>query len=191
MFKVVVFLGNPGEEYRDTRHNVAWKLSECCTFLQQLSWVKKFKGVYAVQVFNGVRVYFLKPLTFMNRSGESVQQLLHFFKISPGELLVVCDDIELEFGHLDVKKGGTLGGHNGLKSIAQRLGTRDFYRFRIGISRPENEQDVTPYVLGKFKPEEQEQLPILIQKFAESLETLLQKGNASTLKKLKNANLLA
>ncbi len=190
MFRFVTFLGNPGEKYSGTRHNMGWMISECCQFLQQLSWVKKFKGVYAVQVFNGERVYFLKPLTYMNKSGDSVQELLHFFKIKPEELLVVYDDIELDFGYLDVKKGGGLGGHNGLKSIAQRLGTRDFYRFRIGVSRPAEGEDVSAYVLGGFKPDEKKDLPLVIEKSSQALTYILDKGTQASIKKYKKANLL-
>ncbi len=189
MIKLVTFLGNPGEEYAQTRHNIGWMMTDCCEPLNNLAWVKKFKGLYAVQMYNGEKVYFLKPHIFMNKSGESVQYLLHFFKIKPEYLLVVHDDIELDFGWLDFKKGGGLGGHNGLRSIAQRLGTKDFCRLRLGISKPADE-DVSPYVLGKFNPDEKAQLPDFLQKSAQALEYILARDKNTAIKKYKKVNLL-
>ncbi len=189
MIKVVTFLGNPGEEHSQTRHNIGWMMTDCCEPLKNLAWLKKFNGRYAVQIYNGEKVYFLKPYSFMNKSGESVQSLLHFFKIKPEYLLIVHDDIELDFGWISLKKGGGLGGHNGLRSIAQRLGTHDFYRLRLGISKPEDDE-LTPYVMGKFKPEENEQLPDFLQKSMQALEYILGRGKDTALKKYKKVNLL-
>jgi len=190
MIKVIMFLGNPGDEHAQTRHNISWMLADSCAPFKNFGWLKKFKGVYAVQIYNGEKVYFLKPYGFMNKSGESVQYLLHFFKIKPEDLLVVHDDVELDYGWLALKKGGGLGGHNGLRSIAQRLGTHDFYRLRLGISKPDDDDELTPYVLGKFNPEEKEQLPVFLQKSAEALEQIMTRGNATTIKKYKKVNLL-
>ncbi|MBN2411245.1 aminoacyl-tRNA hydrolase [candidate division KSB1 bacterium] len=190
MIKVVTFLGNPGEEFAQTRHNISWMMADCCEPLKNLAWLKKFKGVYAVQIYNGEKIYFLKPHEFMNKSGESVQYLLHFFKIKPENLLIVHDDIELDFGWIALKKGGGLGGHNGLRSIAQRLGTHDFYRLRLGISKPDEDDELTPYVLGKFNPEEKEQLLDFLQKSVQALEYILNRGKETAIKKYKKVNLL-
>jgi len=189
MIKLITFLGNPGVEHAQTRHNIGWMMADCCDFLENLTWTKKFQGLYAVQIFNGEKIYFLKPHIHMNKSGVSVQQLLHFFKIKPEYLLVVHDDIELDFGWIEFKMGGSLSGHNGLRSIAQRLGTQDFYRFRLGISKPA-EGEVTPHVLGKFNPEEKIQLPDFLQRSVQALEYILTRGNTTALKKYKKMNLL-
>jgi len=161
MIKLITFLGNPGVEHAQTRHNIGWMMADCCDFLENLTWIKKFQGLYAVQIFNGEKTYFLKPHIHMNKSGVSVQQLLHFFKIKPEYLLVVHDDIELDFGWIEFKMGGSLSGHNGLRSIAQRL-----------------------------NPEEKIQLPDFLQRSVQALEYILTRGNTTALKKYKKMNLL-
>src|SRR5690554_71944 len=135
MIKLVVGVGNPGAEYELTRHNIAWILFEFLPQLENAVWKSKFKGQYADVSQQGEKVYFLKPETYMNLSGESVGPLCSFFKIRPEEVLVVHDEVDLPFGRIQFKKGGGFAGHNGLKPIAQHLGTPDFYRMRMGIGR--------------------------------------------------------
>lgn len=154
MIKLVTFLGNPGTEHLQTRHNAGWMLCEALESLQGNFWQTKFKGQYLQQQISGNKFIFLKPETYMNLSGSSVLACMQFFKITPEELMVVHDDLELDFGQIGLKEGGGLGGHNGLRSIAQVLGTNDFYRFRLGISRPSH-RNVSAYVLSKFSPDEQ------------------------------------
>ena len=172
MVKIIVFLGNPGAEYRDTRHNIAWQMADRLSFAGGLDWQAKFKGVYASYPIGRIKYIFLKPTTFMNRAGESVRALCQFFKIDAQEVLVVHDDLELEFGRFFVKKGGGLGGHNGLRSVASALGSRDFYRFRLGISRPAHD-NVSGYVLGKFTPSERLDLDYFLDSAAKALEECL------------------
>jgi PTH1 family peptidyl-tRNA hydrolase len=169
---LVAALGNPGTQYETTRHNIAWQMIEKLSFFPDLEWQQKFRGEYTAISIEGRKVNFLAPLTFMNRSGQSVLPIMQYFKIPLEELLVVHDELELDFGVLGFKKGGGLAGHNGLRSIAATLGTRDFKRFRLGISRPPH-SDITSYVLGNFSPDEQVLLPTYLEEAAKLLEECL------------------
>lgn len=182
MIKLITFLGNPGAQYEKTRHNVGWLIADNLPLLEYLQWQNKFKGLFAQKNIADAKVFFLQPQTFMNKSGESVQALLHFFKLSPQELLVVHDDIELDFGFVGFKRGGGLAGHNGLRSVANILKTRDFCRFRFGVSRP-NHGNVSSYVLSKFSQEEEIMLPELLEKSAAALEYCLNEGIETALQK--------
>jgi PTH1 family peptidyl-tRNA hydrolase len=133
MIKLVVFLGNPGPTYERTRHNLAWMLAEHLSFYPRLSWRRKFKGQFAQERVGEGGYAFLKPDTFMNKSGDSVRLLLDFFRFAPEELLAVHDDLELGFARVGFKRGGGLGGHNGLRSLERVLGTPDFCRFRLAV----------------------------------------------------------
>lgn len=172
MIKLIVALGNPGEKYRYTRHNIAWQLLDHLAFYSSLRWQSKFKGEYASHPTDSGNVLFLKPQTYMNLSGESVLPMANFFKIEAEELLVIHDDIELPFGVIGFKTEGGLAGHNGLRSIASALGTRDFRRLRLGISRPAA-GTVEAYVLSNFSEEEQAVLPRYLGKAAPLLEQSL------------------
>jgi len=189
MIKLAAFLGNPGIQYEHTRHNIGWKIASESSFLYGLDWQQKFKGVYARKMINREKVLFLKPQTYMNKSGESVQALMRFFKIESQDLLVVHDDVELDFGQVGFKKGGGLAGHNGLRSIASALSGPNFYRFRLGISRP-TRGDVSSYVLGKFSPDEREALPLYLQKASAALEYCLCENIESAVKKYKKVTLI-
>jgi PTH1 family peptidyl-tRNA hydrolase len=175
MIRLVVFLGNPGKTYAATRHNLAWLLLERLSFYEELSWKSKFRGEYAQRVFGEIRVVLLKPLAFMNRSGGCVREAVTFYKMSAEEILVVHDEVELEFGERRFKWGGGLGGHNGLRSISASLGTREFCRFRLGIGRP-NRGDISSYVLGGFSPKQRDDLPLFLDSAAQELEAILPAG---------------
>lgn len=153
---MIVFLGNPGVQYRCTRHNAGWLV---CTHLQDIAgitdnWQTKFHGLYTKQ---GDTIL-LKPQTFMNVSGTSVQEAAKFYNIPAKDILVVHDDIELPFGTVKVQLGGGMGGHNGLRSVKQNLGTDQFRRLRIGVGRPPAVMQVADFVLGRFTPLEEKQL---------------------------------
>jgi peptidyl-tRNA hydrolase, PTH1 family len=175
MIKLVAFLGNRGSQYEQTRHNVGWQIAENIAALEYVQWQNKFKGLYVQEHAGSEKVIFLKPLTFMNNSGESVQATMHFFKFTPRELLVVYDDIELDFGFVGFKKSGGLAGHNGLRSVANILKTKDFYRFRFGVSRPTH-GNVSSFVLSKFSTDEQIVLPVVLKKAGEMLEYCFLEG---------------
>lgn len=171
--KLVVALGNPGREYENTRHNIAWLVVD--KFLGQANWKYKFKGIYSEISLKGEKVYFLKPETYMNLSGECVQPFCQFYKISVGEMLVIQDELDLPFGQVAFKQGGGLAGHNGLKSITQHMGTQEFSRFRIGIGRPVH-GSVSNYVLSPFRGDEQIAADMIIEKSAQILEETLLNG---------------
>jgi len=189
MIKLVVALGNPGQKYAFTRHSIAWQLLEHLSFCNSLSWQTKFKGEYSTHAIGGEEILFLKPQTYMNNSGESVQPLAHFFKIRFDEILLIHDDIELDFGVIGFKSGGGLAGHNGLRSVANLLGTRDFKRMRLGISRPLHGK-VEAYVLSNFSDDEKIVLPTYLSKAANLLEQCLNEDFNTIESKFKKENLL-
>ncbi|MCH3917672.1 MAG: aminoacyl-tRNA hydrolase [Spirochaetia bacterium] len=157
MVKMIVFLGNPGKQYEETRHNIGFSI--CNVMYPSANFQKKFNGLLASE--NGLKL--LKPQTYMNESGRSVALAATYFAIHPEELLVVHDDLELEFGEIALQAGGGLKGHNGLKSIRDYLKSDSFLRLRFGIGRP-TKQDVASYVLSHFSKEEKHQLPQLTEK---------------------------
>jgi len=171
---LVVFLGNPGEEYRNTRHNFAWRVPPYLE-PQPGPWKRRFQGETCR--YSGLEgsVWLLKPLTLMNRSGKSVAAAAGYYRIPPGQILVVHDDLETDFGWIAFKNGGGLAGHNGLRSIAESLGTRDFPRLRLGISRP-GRGSVTSWVLGRFSRDESQGLDDIAAAAAREITRLLAGG---------------
>jgi PTH1 family peptidyl-tRNA hydrolase len=169
---LVAVLGNPGIQYETTRHNIAWQVMEYLSFFDNLVWHQKFKGEYASISIDGRKIYFLAPQTYMNRSGDSLLPMMQFFKIPVDEILVVHDELEMDFGVMGFKQDGGLAGHNGLRSVSAALGTRDFKRMRLGISRPSH-TDITSYVLGNFSKDEQTVLPTFLEEAAKLLELCL------------------
>lgn len=175
MDRLIVGLGNPGSKYAYTRHNIGWDTFEELSFANELKWNEKFKGHYAVFNHGGEKIYFLKPQTFMNLSGESVQPLMSFFKIPLENILVVHDELDLPFGTIAFKKGGGLAGHNGLKSIAACLGTQDFKRVRVGIGRPVH-GDVSNWVLSGYTGEDKDFFRPYLKGTAAALEDYIKTG---------------
>ena len=151
---LVVGLGNPGREYARNRHNVGWMVVDELARRHGGSWKSKFSGQIAEIRLDGHKVALLKPETFMNDSGRAVSGATRFYKLEPGEVLVVHDEGDFELGRLELKVGGGLSGHNGLRSIAQHLKTPDFLRLRIGVGRPErgDPRPLADYVLSNFEP---------------------------------------
>ena len=168
MIKLIVGLGNPGPEYELSRHNIGMLALDNLSFESQLNWTKKFKGLYAKREDK----FFLKPQTFMNLSGESVVEIMNFFKIKIDEILIVHDELDFQFGKIQFKDGGGTAGHNGLKSILKCLGTSDFKRLRLGIGRPEH-GSVSDSVLSSFKDSEISELESLLKNAAVEIEKLI------------------
>ena len=168
---MVVGLGNPGIRYEMTRHNIGWLALDQLRFYEELAWREKFKGLFATR--GSVR--FLKPMVYMNLSGESVSLLAGFFKIKVEDILVVYDEIDLPFGTLALKQGGGTAGHNGLKSLVSKLGDNNFNRLRLGVGRPVH-GSVADYVLQSFSKEEDILLPKFLLQAAEAIETYVEKG---------------
>ena len=148
--KLIVGLGNPGKEYENTRHNMGYLFIDYYLNKKGISleWKEKFNGIYLDTVIGGEKIIFMKPLTYMNLSGEAVRKYLDYFKIDVSDLLVVVDDLDLGVGNYKIKNNGSSGGHNGLKNIELHIGTQNYKRFRIGISN--TTYDVKDYVLGKI-----------------------------------------
>lgn len=156
--KLIVGLGNPGSQYKDTRHNVGFMLID--TFAKELGVSveqSKFKGLLGEARVGQTKFALLKPMTFMNLSGESIRAAADWYKIEPKDILVVYDDMDLDVGKLRFRPKGSAGGHNGIKSTISHLGTEEFPRLKIGIGRPEA-KDVVSHVLTKFTKEDQEQI---------------------------------
>lgn len=173
--KLIVGLGNPGSEYAHTRHNIGFMVLDSLEKKYSLSWKEKFKGLYAQISVGDEKIYFLKPQTFMNLSGESVSGLCSFFKIEISDILVVYDEIELPYGTLVFKKGGGLAGHNGLKSIVAQIGGQDFLRIRMGVGRPTH-GDVASYVLSKFSSDEKMTLANFLEGATSAVATYIESG---------------
>src|SRR5580765_1376034 len=152
---LVAGLGNPGPEYARTRHNAGWLVVDELAARHGGTFRSKFSGRLSDLRFDGVRAALLKPETYMNESGRSIGAALRFYKLPPEALLVVHDDVDLEEGRLQARRGGGLAGHNGLRSIAQTLASQDFLRLRIGVGRPGrgDRRSVADFVLTGFAPE--------------------------------------
>jgi PTH1 family peptidyl-tRNA hydrolase len=173
---LVAGLGNPGRGYETTRHNVGWLVMDELARRHGGSFRSKFSGRLAELRIDGKRVALLKPETYMNESGRSLGAAARFFKAEPDALLVVHDDVDLESGRLQARAGGGLAGHNGLRSIAQALGTQEFLRLRIGVGRPGrgDRRSVSDYVLSGFEPDED--VDVLVTRSADAVETILREG---------------
>jgi PTH1 family peptidyl-tRNA hydrolase len=173
---LVVGLGNPGRKYERTRHNVGWLVVDELARRLGGSWRSKFSGQLAEVRLDGARLALLKPETFMNDSGRSVAAAASFFKVPPESLLIVHDDVDLEPARLQARAGGGLAGHNGLRSLAQTLGSQDFMRVRIGVGRPGrgDRRSVADYVLSPFEPEED--VEALVARSTDAVEALVRDG---------------
>jgi len=173
---LVAGLGNPGREYADTRHNVGFMVAEELARRHGGSWRAKFSGDLAEMRLDGLKLAVLKPQTYMNESGRSVGAAARFFKVEPEALLVVHDEVDLEPGRLQARLGGGLAGHNGLRSVAQHLGTSEFARLRIGVGRPErgDPRPVADFVLSPFSPEVD--VERLVARAADAVETVAREG---------------
>jgi peptidyl-tRNA hydrolase, PTH1 family len=173
---LVAGLGNPGREYERTRHNAGWMVIDELARRHGASFRSKFSGQLSETRLDALKLALLKPETYMNVSGQSIGAARKFFKVDPADVLVVHDDVDLEPGRLQAKFGGGLAGHNGLRSIAQALGTNDFLRLRIGVGRPGrgDRRSVADYVLGGFEPEVD--VDALIGRSADAVETMARDG---------------
>jgi peptidyl-tRNA hydrolase, PTH1 family len=173
---LVAGLGNPGREYDRTRHNAGWMVVDELARRQGGSFRGKFAGQLAETRLDDLKLALLKPETYMNISGRSIGAAGKFFKVDPADVLIVHDDVDLEPGRLQAKFGGGLAGHNGLRSIAEALGTNDFLRLRIGVGRPGrgDRRSVADYVLGGFEPEVD--VDELIRRSADAVETMARDG---------------
>lgn len=173
--KLIVGLGNPGKEYERTRHNAGFMaLDQFASDMNVSISNSKFKGEYVKFKYHGEDIILLKPMTYMNNSGESVISLMNFFKIDVEDVLVVYDDLDMPTGKLRLRERGSAGGHNGIKSIIAHLGTQQFKRIRIGIDRHPR-IPVVDYVLGKFTSEETPFIEEGVKKASKAIQLFIEK----------------
>lgn len=176
--KLIVGLGNPGKEYDNTRHNVGFKIID--SYVNNNDWQEKFHALYQKQIINGEAIYFLKPLTYMNLSGQAVGEIVRYFDISLDDILVIQDDLDITLGDYKLKKHSSAGGHNGIKSIIEFLGSDGFARLKVGI-KTLKKRDAKDFVLGKFSKEEQAMLDNLTKTFNEIITSFINNGIERTL----------
>lgn len=175
--KMIAGLGNPGEKYERTRHNAGFLVVDRLSreFGIPLS-KQKFDLVYGRGTMEGADVILAKPMSYMNRSGLPIRKLSDYMGLTSEDLLVIYDDIDLTFERIKLKEKGGHGGHNGIRSLIDSFGTRDFPRLRIGIGRPEGEKDVTNHVLGRFTAEEAEIMDSVVEMAGQVVVTVVTKG---------------
>ncbi|MFD2045572.1 aminoacyl-tRNA hydrolase [Ornithinibacillus salinisoli] len=175
--KCIVGLGNPGRKYKKTRHNIGFMVID--ELLHRHRWgplkKDKFHGKHTIEHLQGEKVVLLQPQTYMNLSGQSIRPLIDFYEIAPEDVLVIYDELDLPTGKIRLRQKGGHGGHNGIRSIIDHLGTKEFNRIRIGVGRPTSPIPVVDYVLGSFPKSEQEIVSDSIHKAADACEKWLEK----------------
>ena len=182
---LLVGLGNPGSNYTNTRHNIGFKIIDAINSHFKLSKQKpKFKGLLTTGNIESKKIYAIKPLTFMNNSGTAIKELIDYFKIDAKDVFVFHDDLDIDFGKIKVKFGGSSAGHNGIDSIDKFIG-KDYSRVRIGIGHPGEKRLVEKYVLSDFKKEEWSSLSLINQNISQNINLLINKKHSSFLNKIK------
>lgn len=173
--RIIVGLGNPGGEYDSSRHNVGWRVVDCLARRWGIDMNReRFDGQFGDGQIHGERVGLLKPLTYMNRSGQSALAAVRFFKIEADAFLAVTDDFALPLGRLRMRSKGSAGGHNGLADLIERLGTDGFARLRVGIGSPDGSH--VTHVLGRFSPQEREAADRAVERAADAVECWVSDG---------------
>lgn len=175
---IIAGLGNPGKQYENTRHNIGWQIIDALADKHNIRVLEsKFKGLVGKGVIGSEKVLLIKPLTYMNLSGECIGEAVNFFKIDEtAELIVIADDISLDVGHIRMRKKGSAGGHNGLKNIIAHLGHEEFIRMKIGVGDKPAGYDLADYVLGHFKKEEEAALLECKKNAVLAIEAILSDG---------------
>ena len=174
---LIIGLGNPEEEYSKTRHNIGFNTINKLAQKYNIKITKtKYEGLYETGEIEGQKVILIKPQTYMNLSGNCVKQFVDFYKVEKENVLVIYDDMDIETGTIKIRKKGSAGGHNGIKSIVQMLGTEEFPRIRIGIGRPEHNGDEINYVIGAIPKEEIPKLEEGTEKAKEAIIEILKNG---------------
>lgn len=176
---LIAGLGNPGQKYHNTRHNIGFRIIDSLAQELNLSFKKETKGPHylvAQTLFQGKKVFFIKPLEFMNKSGGPISKVLNYFDIPTQHLLVIHDDLDIEFGRIKLTRNGGHGGHNGVRSIIAALNTKDFPRLKVGIGRPPNKMPPERYVLANFKKEDTEKVNQIIERSKDATLFFLQYG---------------
>jgi PTH1 family peptidyl-tRNA hydrolase len=187
--KVIVGLGNPGRKYEGTPHNVGFDVVDClahgsgCKLRRSL----RFRAQTAKTVIGAETVLLVKPQTYMNLSGESVGALMRYHKVPPTELLVLLDDVDLDIGRIRVRPRGGSGGHKGLKSLIQHVGTEEFVRIRMGVGRGRAESDVVSHVLSPFSAAQRDSVRSMVDRAADAVGVVLESGVESAMNRFNSA----
>ena len=176
--KLIVGLGNPGKDYKNTRHNVGFFVLD--NYLNTNDWKEKFNALYHETRINGEKVLFIKPLTFMNLSGDAVVKFVDYYNVNIDSILVIHDDLDLQFSTYKLKKNSSAGGHNGIKSIINRLNSQEFARLKIGVSH-DRTIDTKDYVLGNFSKAEIDKLNEMQKDFNKIIESFIIDGIDKTM----------
>ena len=175
---LLVCLGNPGDPYENTRHNVGFQVADEIAARKDVPVQRlKFRALTNTVELGGAKVLLMKPVTYMNLSGEAAQEAAAFYKVPPERVLVVSDDVALPPGRLRIRKGGSAGGHNGLKNLIQHLGTDQFPRVRVGVGeKPHPDYDMADWVLGKLQGEDKKAVDAAVKRAADAVECLIREG---------------
>lgn len=175
---IIAGLGNPGSKYEKTRHNVGFQVIDRLASKYHIDMnMKKHKAITGTGVIEGVKVLLVKPQTYMNLSGESIREVIDFYKVDPEEeLLVIYDDISLHPGQLRIRKKGSAGGHNGIKNIIQHLGTQTFPRIKVGVGEKPEGYDLADYVLGHFSKEDAKEMEDAYDRAVQAAAVILADG---------------
>ena len=175
--KIIVGLGNPGKEYENTRHNLGYKVIDKLSEKLKISLNReRLEGLSGNGKYNDEKIMLVKPLTYMNLSGNCVSKILKYYKLTEKELIVIYDDIDIPVGKIRIKPNGSPGTHNGMKDITQKLGTKEFTRVRVGSGKPAENMDLAEYVLSNFKKDEQKEIEKAINNAQEAVIEILENG---------------
>lgn len=174
---IIAGLGNPGRDYEYTRHNAGFLAIDEIAKKLNISVNKiKFKSLIGEGTINGEKVYLVKPQTYMNNSGEAIREIMNFYKVDPENLIVIVDDIDIEFATLKIKKKGSAGTHNGLKSIINLIGSQNFPRIKVGVGQKYESQDLADFVLSKFSKKESPDIENAIDRAAQATFEIIENG---------------
>lgn len=185
---LIVGLGNPGKQYEQTRHNIGFDVIDYMANKYNIDVNrKKFKGICGEGFIENKKVILLKPLTYMNLSGESIRELANFYKLEDDEIIVVYDDISLDIGRLRIREKGSAGGHNGIKSIIQNLGGDKFPRVKVGVGQPKD--NLVNHVLGKFSKEDREHIEKVIPVVSDAIVEIVKNDAKESMNKFNGVNI--
>ncbi|HAT4104659.1 TPA: aminoacyl-tRNA hydrolase [Clostridium perfringens] len=185
---LIVGLGNPGKQYEQTRHNIGFDVIDYMANKYNIDVNReKFKGICGEGFIENKKVILLKPLTYMNLSGESIRELANFYKLEDDEIIVVYDDISLDIGRLRIREKGSAGGHNGIKSIIQNLGGDKFPRVKVGVGQPKD--NLVNHVLGKFSKEDREHIEKVIPVVSDAIVEILKNDAKESMNKFNGVNI--
>lgn len=185
---LIVGLGNPGKQYEQTRHNIGFDVIDYMANKYNIDVNReKFKGICGEGFIENKKVILLKPLTYMNLSGESIRELANFYKLEDDEIIVVYDDISLDIGRLRIREKGSAGGHNGIKSIIQNLGGDKFPRVKVGVGQPKD--NLVNHVLGKFSKEDREHIEKVIPVVSDAIVEIVKNDSKESMNKFNGVNI--